>query len=519
MGNDSEKINSDEDIDYNTNKYYKNSANKKPINPKNINSNCQKNEKENISQILTKVENYASQLREEIKENKKEIKELKQENRELKEELKNLKIVVQNLVNNNNNKSKNYFNNSASEKSSNTSKESNQLTKSKITHNKIEKNNYNKSKNNDNKTSLEQFKNLIKTKIKSNKYKFKFLKLDTVLEDEFYELLFKSINYQNHSELNINNVFELLEIEKKNQEIYTKVKKQLATYKRAQDNNYMMKKAYFLKNVGFLVRLSHEIANYIILYLIKFFEAIIGLHSMEEETIRLYFASWIKNTFEQKCFWNIINSQKILIIIDELLKTDEKKFFIELFPFLIQIYFLCFMTTERVSIFYADEDEEFDFEKMSDDLFSDSEEDKKVLFTFLPGLFANNRFFKYSTIHIVTYKINEPNKFNFQRPIFTNIESKINVDCVQSINKLELSYEKIKRTEHGYVLVEFNAVSEPDISWDYPKFEIILLESNNYIIENLTIELAEAYYGNCICNMLLNDEIIKQSKQIILDLR
>ena len=146
----------------------------------------------------------------------------------------------------------------------------------------------------------------------------------------------------------------------------------MATYKRKEEN-YMMKKASFLKNVGYLVRLSHELADYIIVYLMKFFEVIIGIHSLEEETIRLNFACWIKNTFEhQQFFLDIINSQNTLSQIKELSKTEKYNFFIELFPNLIQLYFQCFITNLKVDIIYAKEDEEFDFDRMSDDLFTNS---------------------------------------------------------------------------------------------------------------------------------------------------
>ena len=40
------------------------------------------------------------------------------------------------------------------------------------------------------------------------------------------------------------------------------------------------------------------------------------------------------------------------------------------------------MATVKVSIIYAKEDEKYDFDRMSSDLFADSETEKEVLFTF-----------------------------------------------------------------------------------------------------------------------------------------
>ena len=485
--------------------------------------NTIKNENIELKKEINILKNKNIELKKEINaiknENIESKKEIKDENIKLKKEIKHLESVLEGIINHDNNKSKNSSSNSTTIKNSGITTEQYKLYEPIEKQTNFKTKSSNKILNNYNSDiDLKELKNIFQTKKNKNKYSYHFLELTPELDNEILDLLIKSINTNKNFELNKNQVFELVDIEKKNCEIYNKIKKQLATYKRSQEN-YMMIKASFLKNVGVLVRLSHEIANDIIKYLIIIFEGIFGIHSLKEETVRLNFASWIKHTFAQQFFPEIIENQNILSQIGKLLKTDENKFFIELFPSLIQIYFLCFVSVSKVEIIYAKEDEEFDFERMIDDLFTDSEEEKKVLFTFLPGLFGNNQFFKNSTIHIVSYKVDEPNKFKFQKPIYLSIESKINISYVKEIKKVNFSYKKKNRKNNGYVEVEFQPISEPDISWDYPKYEFILLDCNNYIISNYICEFKEEYYGKCICNMLLNDKIILQSNIKILDLR
>ena len=79
------------------------------------------------------------------------------------------------------------------------------------------------------------------------------------------------------------------------------------------------------------------------------------------------------------------------------------------------------MTDEIVQIKYAKENEKYDMDSMKDDLMSvEEEEEHKVLFTYLPGLFGNGNFFQNAKIHLVTYKNNNKNKFNFKKPIFND---------------------------------------------------------------------------------------------------
>lgn len=500
----------------NTNNSFKNlKKNENKLKKANPIPNHHKIENEDILKYLQDFENKAEKYTSKLS---KDINTIKNENIELKKEIKNLKFILENTINNGNKKIKDSSFDTAVEKSSEIVKEYNQFSPS--IENQINPKNISsyKNQNKNNSMGLQEFKSLIQTKKNKDKNNYHFLKLNPEFDNEILELLIKSMNFNKKIELNKKQVFQLIDIEKKSGNIYNKIIKQLATYKRKEEN-YMMKKASFLKNVGYLARLSHELADYIIIYLIKIFEEVIGIYSLEEETVRLNFACWIKYTFEQQqFFFDIIKSQNILSQIKELLKTDENKFLNELFPILIQLYFLCFMTNLKVDIIYAKEDEEFDFDRMSDDLFADSEKEKKVLFTFLPGLFGNNQFLNDSKIHIITYKVDEPNKLKFPKPIYLNIDIKINISYVNKIKKVEFFYKKKNRQNNGHVEVEFQAISEPDISWDFPKYEFILLDCDNYIIKDYITTLEEANYGRCICNLILNDKLIAGSAPIILDL-
>ena len=57
------------------------------------------------------------------------------------------------------------------------------------------------------------------------------------------------------------------EIQKQNQNIYFKIKTQMEGIKKNQ-KNYMSERAHFLKDIGYLVRFSNEISNYLI-YIMK----------------------------------------------------------------------------------------------------------------------------------------------------------------------------------------------------------------------------------------------------------
>ena len=500
---------------------------------------------QSFQKFQNNAENYITQIYEELKL-------IKKENLEMKEEIKNLRLLLENRNNkNNNNNSNEAWFSIISEKISNQNLEFKKLFESlnnqiNSIRNNIENNQNNSQqfyKNKDNIENKEQklenkSNNIVNDKFKNNeiknqkknfdsekiiksknkeKYNFHYFKLNEKLESELLETLINSINFNENIELNTNQTFDRQEVEKKNQDIYSKIKKNLASYKRNQEN-YMFKRATFLKEIGLLVRFSHEISNYLLSILLIIFKEKFGFHSLEEETIRLNFASWLKKGFNEQYFIEISNSQKILSQIDDLMKKDENNLYKEILPKAIQLYFICFLTDMKVEIIYAKEDNNFDLDSMVDDLISDSEVERKVLFTFLPGLFSNDRFFNYSTIHVVTYKIDNPNKFPFQKPIFENIEYRIQIDLIKEIKKFEFFYEKKEKQKNGNIIVEFNTVIEPDIKWDHPKFEFVLLDCNNYIFKDLVNEFTESNYKRCICKILVNNKVIKISNPIILDL-
>ena len=357
---------------------------------------------------------------------------------------------------------------------------------------------------------------IIKSNLKSNnKYKFNYLIINDELENDLIGIIRDSIIKQEFK-LNPNIVFERQEIQSENQNIYSKLKKHLATFLR-KEQNYMLKKAQFLKNVGYLVRFSHEISNFMEKYLLNMFKEQVGFHSVDIDTIRLYFASWIKKLFNMKCFFKIINNPYILAQID-FLNLQENTIFKEIFPVLIKLYFLCYLTDVKVEVIYAKEDMNFDIEIMTDDLYPDPEIEKKVLFTFLPGLYCNKQFFENATIHIVTYKTNNPDQFQFQKPIFTNIKSLFIPDLEI---KVDLCYEIIKKNKS--LDVKFEIITNPDILWDTPKYIIYLLRYQNWIypIEENSIIIngfEEENYGECICKVIVNKKEFT-SKKITLDLR
>ena len=284
--------------------------------------------------------------------------------------------------------------------------------------------------------------------INNRKYNknFHYLCIDDDLDNFLNQILTKSIAHNKDIELNKNYNIELQEIEGRNQDIYSKIKKQISNYKTTKED-YMTKGAYFLKNIGFLVRFSHEISNYLIIKFLDIFKEKVGFHSLDEETIRLYFSCWIRKNINENCFFKIVNNKKILSKMDNLLENSESKLFLDLFPKLIQLYLYCYLTDIKVNIIYANEDDSFDWESMQDDLISDSEIEKKVLFTFLPGLYANEQYFKYSTIYVVTYKVDNPNKFPFEKPIFSKIESTPEINLIKTINEINIFYEKKRKSK------------------------------------------------------------------------
>ena len=129
----------------------------------------------------------------------------------------------------------------------------------------------------------------------------------------------------------------------------------------------------------------------------------------------------LKKSFDDNYFLEICKNKNILSQIN-----NSNEFLEEIFPNLIKLYFHCYMTDVNIDINYAKENEEFDMNSMKDDLISvEEEEEHRVLFTYLPGIFGNRQYFQNSQIHLVTYKINNPNKFPFEKPIFNDSKAMI----------------------------------------------------------------------------------------------
>ena len=263
----------------------------------------------------------------------------------------------------------------------------------------IEKENENEIKkkddNNRNKEMIND-KEIIKDKIK---YKFNYLELNDTLEAELEELLKNSV-IKKEINLNANNVFQREDVQKENKDIIIKIKKQLKNYKSSMEN-YLMKRAIFLEKVGYLVRF------YIFDKLLNKFKEEKGFHSIEANTIRLYFASWIKETLNEELFKKKTKKKNIYDQVKEKIENkneneneinsdNEKEFLIKLFPDIIKLYFHCFLADIRVDIKYAMENDIFNSENMIDILLTGLEGDKNILFTFLPGLHCNGRYFENS---------------------------------------------------------------------------------------------------------------------------
>ena len=354
------------------------------------------------------------------------------------------------------------------------------------------------NENHNNNRNKEMIKDKERIKDKT-KYKFNYLKLNDTLEAELEELLKNSV-IKKTIKLNENNVFQREDVQKENKDIIIKIKKQLKNYKSSMEN-YLMKRAIFLKKIGYLVRFSHEIAIYIFDKLLNKFREENGIHSIEADTIRLYFSSWIKELFNEELFRKISNNNniydqvKIYIFENEINSDNEKEFLTDIFPDIIKLYFHCFLADIKVDIKYAMENEKFDSEYMIDILLTGLEDDKNILFTFQPGLHCNGKFFENSYIYVTTYPIDNPNKFPFEKPVFKNIESDITIE-VGELNP-NLNYNIKDVIENGRKQVEF--VLDPDINWDKPnnKYYFFLIDSKtkqNYIVDNKLAYLPEGCY-------------------------
>ena len=299
-----------------------------------------------------------------------------------------------------------------------------------------------------------------KEKLNKDKFKFNYLILYDKLVEELQKILKESLKEREREiELNTNNVFEREDVQKENKDIIIKIKKQLTKYKSSMEN-YLMKRAIFLKKVGYLVRFSHEAAIYIFQYLLIMFKEENRIESKEEETIRLYFSSWIKGLFNEDCFQKISGNEIIYaqikdIIEKEINSDNEKKFLEKIFPNMIKLYFHCFLTDIKVNIIYAIENSKFDPESMIDILLTGLEDDKNILFTFLPGLYCNGRYFENSYIYATTYPIDNPNKFPFEKPAFKPIESDIIIETDNLMKNPNLNINLKDENKNGLFQLNF----------------------------------------------------------------
>jgi len=115
------------------------------------------------------------------------------------------------------------------------------------------------------------------------------------------------------------------------------------------------------------------------------------------------------------------------------------------------------------------EDEKFDPESMIDILLTGLEDDKNILFTFLPGLYCNGQYFENSYIYVTTYPINNPDKFPFKRPIFKTIESDITFDLENPNPNLTLEDRLKNELPTEYLLDPAINFEEPNNYYFYLK--------------------------------------------------
>ena len=343
-----------------------------------------------------------------------------------------------------------------------------------------------------------------------DKLKFNYLALNIKLKEELQKLLKESVE-NIRFDLNSNSYFEREDVQKENKEIIIKIRKQFTNYKSDMEN-YLMKRAIFLKKIGYLARFSHEIAIYIFQCFFIMFKEENGIHSSDKETIRLCFASWIKELINKDCFEKISKNEIIYSQIKDIIEKDinsetEKEFLKNIFPDIIKLYLHCFLTDIKVDIIYADEDSKFNPEYMIDFLLTGLE-DKKVLFAFLPGLNCNGQYFDNSLIYVTTYPPDNPNKLPFEKPIFKNIESDINIE-VEELNP-NLYYNLKDDIKNGSRLVEF--VLDPDINWDSPRqyyFYLVNSKGMKYIFDNKNAYIPQGRY--IIVKLSLNEKKIEKN--------
>jgi hypothetical protein len=262
---------------------------------------------------------------------------------------------------------------------------------------------------------------------------------------------------------------------------------------------------------------------YIFQILLEIFKNRIGFHSLIKNKVRLYYSTWIKKQLDENCFKKIAKNENIKNQLNNLIQfeNNERDFFMnELLPNLSKLYFHCYLTDIIVDIVYAKEDEEFNWDTMIENIIT-TVDDKKVLFTYLPGLNVNKQFLDNSQILVVAYPSDDPTVINVQKPGF-NVDSTIQINLDNQINEVKFKYKILyitKENNKTYFIVEFQVNLGINIpKWDSPKFKFILIDCNNYIIESKKIKLEKINYGRCICTVYVDNIKLKESSPIRLNL-
>ena len=271
-----------------------------------------------------------------------------------------------------------------------------------------------------------QISNEQKREIRIDKTKFKYIKEKDYYNSIIDELLEEYLEDQREIIFEECYTYELQEIQVINKEIFIKIKEQLGKYL-SSEKDYMIKKAHFLKNVGILVRFCHELAIFVTKKLFEIFE------NKKYKITQINFAKWTKYCLNAENFFPEL-AEKINII--EIIKVNnkDKNFFVNVFPELIKLYFYCYLADIVVKIVYAKKGDVFDWDTMVDNLLT-MQDDKKVLFTYLPGLYSNSQFFENAHIYVVTYTEDNPNKFKLNNYEFEDVNQSY-LNAIKSKNVL-----------------------------------------------------------------------------------
>ena len=267
-------------------------------------------------------------------------------------------------------------------------------------------------------SNMLQISNERRSEIRREEKKFNYIKEIDKYKSIIDELFDEYLDNQREIIFEECYTYELQEIQVINKEIFIKIKQQLGKYLSSK-KDYMINKAHFLKNVGILVRFSHELAIFVIKKLFEIFK------NQRYEITRINFAKWTKYCLNDEKFFPDL-AEKLNILENIKVNNNDKKFFLNIFPELIKLYFYCYLADIMVKIVYAKKGDVFNWDTMVDNLLT-MQDEKKVLFTYLPGLYSNFQFFVNAHIYVVTYTEDNPNKFKLNDYEFLDVnESYLN---------------------------------------------------------------------------------------------